>query len=452
MDSLAAAVASQMDRARADLSELIAFPSVFDPGAGPTPQGDAAAAWVARAFQEAGIPDAHGVRTSDGSLAVVGHRPGPPGTPTVLLYSHYDVQPPLGEDAWESPVWTLTERDGRWYGRGTADCKGNVVMHLTALRALAQADEELPCGVKVVCEGSEEFGGAGLADLVPSDPPLLAADAVLVADAGNPSVGVPAMTVSLRGMAVVDVRLDALAGAVHSGSFGGAAPDPLAGLIALLASLRDARGDTTIDGIPNDQTWEGATLDADAFRADAQVLDGVQLIGSGSLVDSLWARPSVTVTGIDVPHVADAVNAVQASAGARITLRLPPAMDPLAAQVALIEHLRARVPWGLRATISGVETGAGFHAAPDGPAFAALRDALAQGAGGKVALLGEGGAIPLCAVLGRQYPDAEILLFGIEEPLSRIHAPNESVDPRQIASAALAEARFLRAYANAKTR
>lgn len=448
MDSLAAAVASQMDRARADLTELIAFPSVFDPAAGGTPVGDAAGEWVAAAFREAGIADARTVRTSDGSLAVVGHQPGPAGTPTVLLYSHYDVQPPLGEDAWASSPWTLTERDGRWYGRGTADCKGNVVMHLAALRALA-ADGGLPCGVKVVCEGSEEFGGSGLAELVPAQPELLAADAVLVADAGNPRVGVPAITISLRGMAVVDVRLDALAGAVHSGGFGGAAPDPLAGLIAVLATLHDASGDTTIDGVAGDQRWDGAPLDPGAFRADAQVLDGVNLIGSGSVADQVWARPSATVTAIDVPPVAEAVNAVQPSAAARITLRLPPAMDPLAAQQALIDHLGARVPWNLRATITGVETGAGFASATDGPAFAALREALG---GDEVQLLGEGGAIPLCAVLQAQYPDAEVLLFGIEEPLSRIHAPNESVDPRQIESTALAEARFLRAYASANTR
>jgi acetylornithine deacetylase/succinyl-diaminopimelate desuccinylase-like protein len=447
MDSLAAAVASQMDRARTDLTELVAFPSVFDPAVGRSPVGDAAAEWVAAAFGDAGIADARTVRTSDGSLAVVGHQPGPPGTPTVLLYSHYDVQPPLGEDAWQSPPWTLTERDGRWYGRGTADCKGNVVMHLTALRALAADGGGLPCGIKIVCEGSEEFGGSGLAELVPAQPDLLAADTVLVADAGNPRVGMPAMTISLRGMAVVDVRLDALEGAVHSGGFGGAAPDPLAALIAMLATLHDATGDTTIDGIPNDQRWTGARVDPAAFRADAHVLDGVELIGSGDVSDQVWARPSATVTGIDVPSVAHAVNAVQASAAARITLRLPPAMEPRAAQQALIDHLRARVPWNLRATISPTETGAGFAAAPDRPAFAALREALG---GESVALLGEGGAIPLCAVLHEQYPDAEILLFGIEEPLSRIHAPNESVDPGEIERTALAEAEFLRAYAGAR--
>ena len=445
MDPLADAVASLMDRARTDLSALVALPSVFDPQAGPTSVGDTAAAWVADAFVAAGIPDARTVRTSDGSLAVVGHRPGPPGTPTVLLYSHYDVQPSLGDDAWTSSPWTLTERDGRWYGRGTADCKGNVVMHLTALRALA-ATGGLPCGVKIVVEGSEEFGGAGLQRLVPDQPGLLEADAILVADAGNLAVGQPVLTTSLRGMAVVEVRLHALEGAVHSGSFGGAAPDPLAGLIAMLASLRDAAGDTTIDDLPADQRWDGDPLDPERFRADARVLDGVQLIGSGSVADQVWARPAVTVTGIDVPSVKGAVNAVQASAAARITLRLPPTTDPLVAQAALVEHLRRRVPWGLRAELSALDTGEGFRTATDGPAFAALRAALGHD-GTPVTLQGEGGAIPLCAVLRDQYPDAEILLFGIEEPLSRIHALDESVDPREIERTALAQARFLRDYA-----
>lgn len=449
MDSLAAAVASHMDRARADLAELVTFPSVFGPGGERQPACDAAAEWVAGAFVAAGIADARTVRTSDSSLAVVGHQPGPPGTPTVLLYSHYDVQPSLGEELWSSPPWTLTERDGRWFGRGTADCKGSVIMHLVALRALA-GEGGLPCGVTVVVEGSEEFGGGGLEDLVRAEPGLLAADAILIADSGNPEVGVPAVTTSLRGLTVVDVELRALAGDVHSGSFGGAAPDALVALVALLSTLHDDRGDTTVDGIPNDQRWDGATLDPDRFRADAQLVDGAQLVGSGSVADQAWARPSLTITALDATPRARAINAVPAAAAARLALRLPPALDASAAEEALIAHLHRRVPWGVQASIRAVERGDGFASKPDGPAFEALRDALAHGAGRDVMLLGEGGTIPLCAVLRDQYPDAELLLFGVQEPRSRIHAPDESVDPAEIERTALAEARFLRAYACAR--
>jgi len=451
MDPLAAAIGAQMQRARAELTELIAFPSIFEPGGAPVAACDAAAEWVASAFVEAGVADARTVRTSDGSLAVVGHQPGPPGTPTVLLYSHYDVQPPLGEERWSSPPWALTERDGRWYGRGSADCKGNVIMHLAALRAL-RADGGWPCGVKIVVEGSEEFGGTGLADLVRDEPALLAADAIAIADAGNPQAGRPAITTSLRGLAVVDVELRALAGDVHSGSFGGAAPDPLVALVTLLATLHDARGDTTVDGLASDQRWAGTDFAAERFRADAQLLDGVHIVGSGSVADQVWARPSLTITALDATPRSRAINAVPASAAARLALRLAPEQDSASASDALVEHVRARVPWGLEAAITPVERGDGFATAPDGPAYEALRDALAAGAGGTVELLGEGGTIPLCTVLHGAYPDAEILLYGIEEPLSRIHAPDESVDPREIERTALAQARFLRAYASANTR
>ena len=170
----------------------------------------------------------------------------------MLLYCHYDVQPPLGEDAWTSPVWELTERDGRWYGRGAADCKGNIVMHLTALRALKQVDGGFPCGVKLICEGSEEQGTGGLEAFVPENAELLRADTILVVDTGNFAVGVPTLTTTLRGMTSVDVTLEALGSAMHSGMFGGPAPDPVVGLIQMLASLHDEHGNTTVDGLDDD--------------------------------------------------------------------------------------------------------------------------------------------------------------------------------------------------------
>ena len=177
-----------------------------------------------------GFADARLEETPDQSLAVVGSRPcGRPDAPTVLLYAHYDVQPPLDDDAWRTPPFELTERDGRWYGRGTADCKGNIVMHLAALRALGS---EVPVNLKLVVEGSEEQGTGGLEAFVVDHPDLLRADAILVCDTGNAAVGRPAATVSLRGMVNVVVRVEALSSEVHSGMFGGAAPDALAALVA----------------------------------------------------------------------------------------------------------------------------------------------------------------------------------------------------------------------------
>jgi len=387
--------------------------------------------------------------TPDGSMAVHGHVPARDGAPTVLLYCHYDVQPPLGEDQWRTPVWQLTEREGRWYGRGAADCKGNIAMHLTALRALKQCFGGFRCGVKLICEGSEEQGTGGLEAFVPANVELLRADTILVCDTGNFAVGVPTLTTTLRGMTSVDVRVTALGSAMHSGMFGGPAPDPVAGLIAMLASMRDATGDTTIDGLDNRQEWSGVEYAREQFRADAQVLDGVDLIGGGSVADMLWARPAVTVLGIDIPPVIGSASAVQASAAARVSLRVPPGMDGKAAQDALIAHLRKRVPWNLRCEIERVAVGDPFVGSLEGPGFDSLRAAMEESYGREITTEGQGGSIPLCNVFAETYPDAEIFLMGVEEPKCLIHAPNESVDPSEIEHLALAEALFLDKYAKA---
>src|SRR5829696_2333696 len=216
-DDLRASVNGLMGRAKADLAELVSFQSVADAKQYPPEECDRAAQWVVDAFTELGFRDVTASPTPDGSKAVHGHAPGPAGTPTVLLYCHYDVQPPLGEAAWISPVWELTERDGRWYGRGAADCKGNIVMHLTALRALRDRNGGFPCGIKLICEGSEEQGTGGLEAFVPENADLLRADTILVCDTGNFAVGVPTLTTSLRGLANVVVSVEALASPMHSG-------------------------------------------------------------------------------------------------------------------------------------------------------------------------------------------------------------------------------------------
>jgi acetylornithine deacetylase/succinyl-diaminopimelate desuccinylase-like protein len=440
------AVSGLMDRARDDLAELVSFKSVADPKQYPPEECEKAARWVVDAFAEVGLQDVTSSPTPDGSKAVHGHAPAPDGAPTVLLYSHYDVQPPLGEDEWLSPVWELVERDGRWYGRGAADCKGNIVMHLTALRALRQLRGGFPCGVKIICEGSEEQGTGGLEEFVPEKADLLRADAILVVDTGNFAVGVPTLTTSLRGMTSVDVTLRALGSAMHSGMFGGPAPDPVVALIQMLASLHDEEGDTVVDGLDNKQSWTGVDYSAEQFRADANVLDGVKLMGEGSVAEMLWARPSATVLGIDVPPVIGSSSAVQASARARVSLRIPPGMKGKEAQDALVAHLERRVPWNMKYDIERIAVGDPFDGTLEGPAFEAMKSAMEQAFGRPMTTEGQGGSIPLCNVLAETYPDAEIMLLGVEEPRCLIHAPNESVDPSEIERIALAEALFLEEY------
>jgi acetylornithine deacetylase/succinyl-diaminopimelate desuccinylase-like protein len=196
-DELRGTVAGLMPEAYDDLAELVGFRSVADPAVQPPEECARAAQWVLDSFADVGL-QMSAAPTPDGSLCVLGHAPGPQGTPTVLLYSHYDVQPPLGEERWRTPVWELTEHEGRWYGRGAADCKGNIVMHLTALRALRKQDGGFPCSIKVVCEGSEEQGTGGLEAFVPPNADLLRADAIVVADTGNFAAGVPTLTTTLR--------------------------------------------------------------------------------------------------------------------------------------------------------------------------------------------------------------------------------------------------------------
>ena len=342
-----------------------------------------------------------------------------------------------------TPPWTLTEREGRWYGRGAADCKGNIVTHLTALRAL---DGELPVNVKIIGEGSEELGDGGLDDFVPRHPDLLRADAIIVCDAGNFAVGVPSLTTTLRGVVEVVVTVRTLSSPMHSGVFGGAAPDALAALVAMLATLRDERGNTTIRGLDNTQTWSGAKYQPEQFRKDANVLDGVDLLGD-DISDMIWARPAVTVLGIDCPSIAGCTAAIQPEARALISLRIPPGVDATSAQDALIDHLTAVAPWHVQVDFERAFVGQPFAASVDGPAFAAMAESMGEVYGRQVIQQGDGGSIPLCNVLQETFPEAEIMLLGVEEPQCLIHAPNESVDPREIESMAVVEALFLQKYA-----
>jgi acetylornithine deacetylase/succinyl-diaminopimelate desuccinylase-like protein len=441
-------ISGLMGQAHTELAELVAIRSVADPRQFPPEECLRAAEWVRDRFAGVGFVDLELAETADGSRAVVGARPAAdPDAPTVLMYAHYDVQPPLDEHAWRTPPFALTEVDGRWYGRGAADCKGNILMHLTALRALG---DQLPVNLKLVVEGSEEQGTGGLEDYVPRHADQLRADVILVCDTGNAAVGAPAATVSLRGLANVVVTVEALGSEVHSGMYGGPAPDALAALIRMLATLRDAEGNTTISGLDNTQTWTGVDYPAETFRSDATVLDGVSLLGDGSVPDLLWARPAVTVLGMDCPPVVGSAAAIQPRAAARLNLRVPPGVDADAAQDALVAHLEAAAPWGVRVTVEREGTGAPFLAEQGGPAYGAISAALEEAYGRPAATLGQGGSIPLCNVFADTYPSSEIILMGVEEPRALIHAPNESVDPTEIANMALAEALFLRAYAQAR--
>ncbi|WP_327292499.1 dipeptidase [Streptomyces sp. NBC_01198] len=446
---LSETVTSLMPRARTELAELVSYASVADERQFPRSESEKAAAWVAGALRDEGFQDVALLDTPDGTQSVYGLLPGPEGAPTVLLYAHYDVQPPLDESAWLSPPFELTERDGRWYGRGAADCKGGVLMHLTALRALREHGGA-PVTVKVIVEGSEEQGTGGLERYAEAHPDLLTADAIVIGDAGNFRLGLPTVTSTLRGMVLLELRVATLEGNLHSGQFGGAAPDALAALISILGSLRDASGATTIEGLDGSGAWTGLSYPEEDFRRDAKVLDGVELVGTGSVADRIWARPSVTVVGIDAPPVIGATPSVQATAGALVSVRVPPGVTADQAAAALTAHLRSAAPWGARVQVTQRGSGQPFHADTSSPAYAAMAEAMQEAYGQELAIAGQGGSIPLCNTLATLYPQAEILLIGLSEPEAQIHAANESVSPQELERLALAEAVFLQRYAASK--
>ncbi|MFD8736481.1 dipeptidase [Streptomyces sp. NPDC059618] len=444
---VAETVASLMPRAKAELAELVAFKSVADFDQYPRSESEGAANWIADALRSEGFQDLALLDTPDGTQSVYGYLPGPEGAKTVLLYAHYDVQPPLDEAAWTTPPFELVERDGRWYGRGSADCKGGVVMHLLALRAL-KANGGVPVHVKVIVEGSEEQGTGGLERYAEAHPELLTADTIVIGDAGNFRAGLPTVTATLRGMTLVRVQVNTLEGNLHSGQFGGAAPDALAALIRVLDSLRAKDGSTTVDGLSGEAAWDGLQYEEQAFREDAKVLDGVELIGSGTVADRVWARPAVTVLGIDCPPVVGATPSVQAGARALISLRVPPGVDAVEATKLLEAHIEAHTPWGARVSTERIGQGQAFRADTSSPAYASMAEAMAVAyPGQEMQSAGMGGSIPLCNTLASLYPETEILLIGLSEPEAQIHAVNESVSPDELERLSVAEALFLRNYA-----
>ncbi|MER5461705.1 dipeptidase [Streptomyces sp. NPDC002668] len=447
---IAETIVSLMPRAQAELTELVAFQSVADEAVAPKSECEAAANWVAGALRAEGFQDVALLDTPDGSQSVYGLLPGPEGAPTVLLYAHYDVQPKLDESAWVTPPFELTERDGRWYGRGAADCKGGFIMHLLALRAL-KANGGVPVSVKVIVEGSEEQGTGGLEQYAEAHPELLRADAVVIGDTGNFRVGLPTVTATLRGMTMIRVQVDTLQGNLHSGQFGGAAPDALAALIRVLDSLRAEDGSTVVDGLGADSAWDGLQYPEGEFRKDAKVLDGVSLIGSGTVADRIWARPAVTVVGIDCHPVAGATPSIPASARAQISLRVPPGQDAAEATKLLFAHIEKHTPWNARVTLEQVGQGQPFQADVSSPAYTSMADAMRIAyPGEEMQSAGMGGSIPLCNTLAELYPEAEILLIGLSEPEAQIHAVNESVSPEELERLSIAEALFLVNYAESK--
>ena len=433
------AVQQVLPSVRADLERLVRIPSVSaDPAAAPYLQESAAE--VAALLEAAGLPEVEILTIPGGQPAVVARRPAPPGAPTVLLYAHHDVQPTGDRASWDTDPFQPTETGGRLYGRGAADDKAGIAVHLAALRAHG---DQLPVGVTVLVEGEEEIGSPTLLPFLDTYSDRFAADVVVFADAVNWTTDVPSLTTSLRGGAGVLVELRTLDHAVHSGLFGGPVPDALTALCRLLATLHDEQGDVAVAGLHRGPA-DPVDLTEARLRADAGVLDGVQLTGTGTLTERLWAAPAITVIGLDAPATAAASNTLLPVARAKVSLRVAPGDDSDRACEALKAHLRAHAPWGAQVSVTSGGTAAPFTVRTGGHAYQAARQALSQAWGRPALDIGVGGSISFVTAYAERFGDTEILITGVEDPDTRAHGANENLNLLTFQRACLAEALLLR--------
>jgi acetylornithine deacetylase/succinyl-diaminopimelate desuccinylase-like protein len=421
---------------RQDLEALTRIPSVslaaFDQA-----QVEASAEAVAELLRTEGL-EVEIIREG-GRPAVLGHVDGPEGAPTVMLYAHHDVQPPGAESDWDSAPFEPTERDGRVYARGIADDKAGVMAHIAALRAHSGA---MPVGVTVFVEGEEEIGSDSLGTILERHGEKLRADVIVLADSTNWAVGEPALTTTLRGLVRVVLTIRTLDHGIHSGMFGGAVPDALTALIRTIATLHDADGNVAVAGLAS-----GVAADIDypeeRLRDESGLLDGVEMIGSGSILTRLWTKPSITTIGIDAPSVATSSNTLAPQAAAKISMRIAPDEDPKEAYRLLAEHLRASAPWGVKVEIHLDDEGAGFSADANGPVYDQARAAFTDAWGVAPVDIGVGGSIPFVAAFAQRFPGAGILITGVEDPDARAHGANESLHLGEFERVCVAEAVLL---------
>lgn len=421
-----------------DLEGLIRIPSIW---AQPEHHDDVhrCAVEVERLLREAGFADVSIVEAG-GAPAVIAHHPAPAGAPTVLLYAHHDVQPTGDPALWTSPPFEPTRRGDRLYARGAADDKAGLAAHLAAFRA---HDGNPPVSVTVFVEGEEESGSPSLVTLLERHRDQLTADAIVIADSANWAIGVPALTVTLRGMVDCVVTVETLDHAVHSGIWGGVVPDALTTLARLLATLHDDDGAVAIAGLHH-----GVAADLEypvnRFRAESSILPGVEQIGRGSIVQRLWAEPAVSVLGIDATPVATASNTLSPSARAKIGMRVAPGGDATTHLDALVAHLEENAPFGARVTVQRGDVGEPFTVDAVGPAYDAARSAFRDAWDGTEPVdMGMGGSIPFIAEFARIFPDAAVLVTGVEDPDTRAHGVDEGLHLGEFAKVCVAEALLL---------
>lgn len=426
------------------LGELIRIPSVSsDPSA--SKQMEQSAQAVLEMFSEIGFT-ARICRSvaKDGTVgqpAVLGRKQAARNAetaPTVLLYAHHDVQP-VDESRWSHPPFELTRKGDRLFGRGSADDGAGIVVHLGAVGALG---DTLPVNIVLFIEGEEEIGSPTFTAFLEEHRDELEADVIIVADSNNWKTEIPALTASLRGVVSVDVNVKVLDHGVHSGMFGGPILDAVVLASRLITTLHDSEGSVAVKGLGGtdraDVHWE-----EDDFRRDASVVDGYRLAGTGDLASRVWTQPAISIIGMDARPVKDASNTIAPECSFRVSLRTVPGVSPAKSRDALIKHLEENAPFGVHVDVVPVESGPGYIADLDTPSATALQSALEQSWGVAPVAIGVGGSIPFVSDFQRQFPNAQVLVTGVEDPRANAHSEDESASALTIRNAALAEAIFL---------
>ena len=446
-DELREAVTAGLPAAIAELSGLVRIPSVSWDGFD-FAHVHASAERVAELARELGVfetvevvqlpvsdPDSDAL----GQPAVVATRAARAGKPTILLYAHHDVQPPGDEANWDSHPFEPTLRGDRLYGRGAADDKAGVVTHLAAIRAFREVFGDPEIGLVLYAEGEEEFGSRSISTFLEHYKDTFAADVIVVADSGNWSTEIPAITVGLRGAVAFNLRVTTLEHASHSGMFGGAVPDAMLAAIRMLASLWNEDGSVAVAGLTSREA-ETPPYDEAQLRAETGLLPEASPIGTGEIVSRIWNQPSITVTGIDAPSVKDASNTLIPSVRVRVSARVAPGQRAEDAYDAIMQHLRAHAPFGAQLEVDGLDLGQPFLVDTSGWAVADAKAVLEEAFGNPTVEMGVGGSIPFIAELAERFPNAQILVTGVEDPDSRAHSPNESLHVPSLEKAILGEA------------
>ena len=421
----------EQDRFRRELYDFLRIPSI---SAKSEHDGDtrATASWLADRMRDAGL-EAEIFETEGHPVVLGSWRGAGAGAKTVLIYGHYDVQPPEPLDEWKSPPFEPTERDGRVYARGSADDKGQLYMHVKALEAHLAANGSLPVNVVVLAEGEEEVGSPNLIPFVEAHREELACDVVVISDTGMFAPGLPSLGFSLRGLAYFEIEVRGAASDLHSGEFGGSITNPGNALARIIASLHDERGRVALPGFYDDvREWDADTRaqiaslphsDED-FRRDLDVTELAGERGYGTL-ERLWIRPTCDVNGLLSGYTGEGAKTVLPNrAMAKVSFRLVPDQTPERVKEQLEAHLRAVSPPGVRVDVRELHGGRPWRARVEGPYFEAAAEAMGEAFGREPVLMGGGGSIPIVVEFEERLK-APALLVGFSLPGCNLHAPNE---------------------------